>query len=102
MNTLRISLEYNCYPVWIIDSDGDIIDNDLPEELRCNQELDNMFVKIQEVFDSCFINTSKEFTAKGFDSDKDRAMLLALVKDAEALLRHEASDKYSVENHVNL
>ena len=102
MNTLKISLEYNCYPVWIIDSDGDVIDNDLPAEIRCNQELDNLFVKIQEMFDSCFIDTPKEFTAMGFASDEDRRSFLALVKAAEESLRREAEGRYLVENRVNL
>lgn len=102
MNTLRISLEYNCYPVWIIDSDGDVIDNDLPTEIRCNRELDDLFVKIQELYDSCFIDTSKEFTAKGFNSDKDKASFLTLVKAAEEILRREAEGKYLVESHINL
>lgn len=102
MNTLRISLEYSCYPVWIIDSHGDVIDNDLPPEIRRNQDLDDMFVKIQGMFDSCFVDTPKEFTAKGFRSNEDKALLLALVQSAEEMLRHEAGDVYLVENHINL
>ena len=101
MNTLRITLEYNCYPVWILDSDGNIIDNDLPADIRANQELDDLFVKIQTLFDACFIDTAKEFTACGFNTDDEKASFLKLVEEADKWLRQEADGKYLVENHVN-
>ena len=31
---IRIMLDYKCYPVWLYDENGDIIDTLLPEELR--------------------------------------------------------------------
>jgi hypothetical protein len=102
MTTLRISLEYNCYPVWIIGSDGDIIDNDLPEDIRNIKGLDDLFLKIQDMFDSCFVDTPKEFTPQGFSSEKEKAAFLELVKEADAWLRKEAGGTYIVENHVNI
>ena len=42
MNTLKISLEYRCYPIWEYSEDGDLIDNDLPEELLSDKELDEI------------------------------------------------------------
>jgi hypothetical protein len=102
MNTLRIALEYKCYPVWILDSDGDIIDNDLPEDIRIIKGLDDLFLKIQDMFDSCFVDTPKEFTPQGFSSEKEKAVFLELVKEADAWLRKEAEGKYFVENRVKL
>lgn len=102
MNTLRIGLEYNCYPVWILDSDGDIIDNDLPEALRSNKELDDLFLKIQDMFDSCFVDTPKEFTPQGFRTEGEKKEFFALISQAESMLRKEAEGMFSVENHVKI
>jgi hypothetical protein len=102
MNTLRIALEYHCYPVWIIGSDGDIIDNDLPDDIRNIKELDALFLKIQERFDSCFADTPKEFIPQGFKSAEEKASFLELVNSADTWLRKEAEGKYFVENRVKL
>lgn len=37
---LKYSLEYHCYPFWNYTKDGELVDNDLPEELRKDIELD--------------------------------------------------------------
>ena len=34
MNTLKYNLEYHCYPIWNYDATGELIDNDLPDDLR--------------------------------------------------------------------
>jgi hypothetical protein len=102
MNTLRISLEYNCYPVWIIDSGGDVIDNDPPNDIRNIRELDDLFLKIQEMFDSCFVDTPKEFTPQGFKFEEEKASFLELVDSADTWLRKEAEGKYFVKNRVKL
>jgi hypothetical protein len=102
MKTLRIALEYNCYPVWILDSNGEIIDNDLPAPIRSNKELDDLFLKIQEIFDSCFVDTPKEFTTHGFNSEEEKASFLELVNQADAWLKREADGMFIVENHVKL
>lgn len=102
MKTLRISLEYRCYPVWILDEDGEIVDNDLPDDIRSNKELDEMFVKIQELFDSCYIDTPKEFAVQGFNSKEDEASFISMLTTAEKILCQEAEDRYLVENHVSI
>lgn len=39
MNTLKYSLEYHCYPIRHYDEACELIDNDLPDELK-NQRSD--------------------------------------------------------------
>jgi len=34
IKTLRIMLDYHCYPVWLYDEEGNIVDTLLPEELH--------------------------------------------------------------------
>lgn len=101
MKTLRIALEYKCYPVWILDTDGLIIDNDLPYDIRSNKELDEMFIKIQEMFDSCYIDTPKEFATQGFKNKEDETRFIDMLNTAKEILTKEAKRKYFVENRVN-
>ena len=63
MNTLKYSLEYHCYPIWNYTEDGELVDNDLPAELRDDTELNSMLLKIQKIFDSLFTDTSQEFSS---------------------------------------
>ena len=37
--TLKLMPEYQCYPLWLYDSDGTLIDNIIPESLQANKEL---------------------------------------------------------------
>ena len=37
--TLKLMPEYQCYPLWLYDSDGTLIDNIIPESLQSNKEL---------------------------------------------------------------
>ena len=35
--TLKLMPEYRCYPLWLYDSDGTLIDNIIPESLQSNK-----------------------------------------------------------------
>ena len=71
MKKLKLSLEYQCYPIWSYDEDGSLIDNELPEELRDDEELDNLLLEIQEIFNGLYTDTPIEFTPNGFSSDEE-------------------------------
>ncbi len=98
MNTLKISLEYRCYPIWEYSEDGDLIDNDLPEELLSDKELDELLLDIQNTFNSLFVDTPKEFFEKGFDSEEERAEFVNKILLAESILKIRYGDKYIVDN----
>ena len=40
---IRLILDYGCYPVWLYDENGNIVDTLLPDELRSDRELDSKF-----------------------------------------------------------
>lgn len=40
MKTIRVHLEYNCYPVWLYDDEGFVEDNALPPDFAEGGELD--------------------------------------------------------------
>lgn len=59
---IRIMLDYKCYPVWLYDEDGDIIDTLLPEELRDDADLDSKFDELQDRYDALFIDDGKDLS----------------------------------------
>lgn len=72
LKRIRLLLEYGCYPVWLYDENGNIIDTLLPEELRDDTELDSKFDDLQARYNALFIDNSHEFSFVGFESESDR------------------------------
>ena len=97
MNTLKYSLEYHCYPIWNYDESGELVDNDLPDELRDDEELDSLLLKIQEIFDGLFTDTAKEFSSHGFKTEADRQAFLDLLFSSVDLLRHRYGSEYLID-----
>ncbi|CEE00434.1 hypothetical protein BT1A1_0579 [Caldibacillus thermoamylovorans] len=70
MNIIKIFLEYQCYPIWIYNEQGELVDNDLVEELKGEDEIDNMLLEIQNIYDSPFEDNAINFEFKGFSNEK--------------------------------
>ena len=73
---LRHMPEYGCYPVWLIDEHGCIVDTRLPDELRSDSELDAGFNEIQDRYEALFINDGREFSYIGFSSPAEKERFL--------------------------
>ena len=101
MNTLKYSLEYSCYPIWHYDESGELIDNDLPEELRNDEELDALLLQIQEIFDSLFTDTVKEFSSHGFKTEEERRNFLSLLFYSVDILRQRYGSNYLIDCKYN-
>lgn len=101
ITTLRLLLEYGCYPVWLYDEDGGVIDTLLPEELRSDVELDRKFTDLQKRFDSLFIDNEKEFDFIGFKSDIEKAQFLKDWKIAVKELKDKTNGKYKIIDDIN-
>lgn len=96
MNTLKYSLEYGCYPIWHYDSTGELIDNDLPEALRQDTELDSLLLKIQEIFDGLYVDTPQEFSSRGFATEEARQEFITLLHSSVSLLETRYGAKYHI------
>ena len=101
MNTLRYSLEYRCYPIWNYDESGELVDNDLPDELRDDEELDSLLLKIQEIFDNLFTDTPKEFSSHGFKNEAERSAFLSLLFSSVDLLKQRYGSSYLIDCKYN-
>ncbi len=99
---IRLMLDYGCYPVWLYDEEGGIIDTLLPEELRSNTELDSRFDDLQERYEALFINNEKEFAFKGFSSPEERSKFLLDWQTAVEELVAAVDGKYPISNEIKL
>lgn len=102
MNILKLSPEYQCSPIWEYTPDGEIIDNDIPEPLRNDKELDDLIGRIENIWDSGYVDTPTEFYGKPWPTEEDRLAFVHLFKDTENLLRSRYGDKYVIINNVTI
>lgn len=99
---IRVMLEYHCYPVWLYDEDGDIVDTLLPEELRDDKALDQRFDDLQSRYDALFIDNAHDFTYVGFTTDEQKQCFLADWDEAVAELEKKLNGKYPIVDDIGL
>lgn len=102
INKIRLMLDYQCYPVWLYDDDGDVIDTLLPEELREDKELDEKFDDLQSRYDALFIDNGQEFKYIGFSSDKQKQDFLVDWDKAKFDLEIKVNGKYPIIDDIGL
>lgn len=72
MKTIKLSLEYGAWPLWLIDENNQVIDTTMPEEWKGQEELESILDELQQLYESQWINNEKAFEYKGFlDKDKE-------------------------------
>ncbi|WP_297155126.1 hypothetical protein [uncultured Ellagibacter sp.] len=97
MKTIKIRMEYECYPVWLYDSEGFVEDTALPLELANDQELDEKFKSLQSQFDATYVDTPTAFFNKGFTSPKEEKNFKDDLKAAVIELMEKCPSIYSIE-----
>ena len=100
IKTLRLMLEYRCYPVWLYDEAGNIIDTLLPEELRDDVELDSKFDDLQARYDALFINNNHEFAYIGFKTEEEKRIFIKDWEYAVSELRKKTQGRYEIIDDV--
>lgn len=94
MKTLKVQLEYKCYPVWIYDEDGNVEDTALPAELANDRALDERFKSLQDRFDATYVDTATDFYSKGFESSEGEAVFKSDLRSAVAELAKKCPEGY--------
>lgn len=97
---IKVILEYKCYPVWLYDENGEVIDTLLPDELRSDFEIDSLFDNIQSKYDALFIDNDKEFRYIGFENENDKHLFLSECKNAIEKLTAKCQGKYKITNKI--
>lgn len=102
LKKIRLLFDYGCYPVWLYDENGDVIDTLLPEELHDDIELDSKFDDLQARYDALFIDNAHEFSFIGFKSAEDRERFYSDWENTVNELVDKLNGKYPIQNDVNL
>lgn len=94
LKTIKINFEYKSFPVWIYDEAENLIANDLPDFLIGNEEIDPIFVNLQQKYDSLYLDDGKEFKYKGFSNPTEENDFYEKVKIAKSKLKKLLQDSY--------
>lgn len=98
MKTIGIALEYGLYPIWLHDERGFIVDNILAEELGFDDEFSSKVQKLQDLYDSLFIDTEIEFSYIG-----DREPMKTLkIKSLYSYITNEINSKLSHNYNIQI
>lgn len=101
MKKLRLLLEYQCYPLWVYNEKGEIVLNDLPDELKAEIDIQNLLKDIQATYDSLFIDNKVEFRYKGFDNEVEENEFRGKLAKVVQLIGEKMGNIYKIENSID-
>jgi len=99
---IRVFLDYKCYPLWVYNEKGELISNDIVEELLNETEIKDLLKDIQNTYNSLFIDNEVLFEYKGFNNKEERRTFLDKVEHLMQMIRSKVGDSYIIENEVNI
>ena len=97
MKTIRVALEYGLYPIWLLYEQGIIVENILAEELGFDAEFSNKVQKLQDLYDSLYINTDVDFYYIGQMEPKKVEKIKHLYTDISSEFKVKLRNKYKIE-----
>ncbi len=100
IKTIRVTLEYNTYCLWLYDESGNIIDNDNPPEWKNDSELTDAFMAVSDLYDSFFIENKNEFRYVGCPNKEARLRLHNLINNAIHILEQKNQGHYIIKNDI--
>lgn len=99
---IRVFFEYKCYPIWVYDSKGDMIGNALPQEIAIEKELDDEFMRLQQIYEQLFTDNSVEFKYNGFSNEKERLSYIEDINQAIEILKSKLGAQYKLDIKINI
>jgi hypothetical protein len=102
MKKIKIFLDYQCYPIWVYDDNGELINNDLPDEIINEAEIGEKLEDIQNSYNHLFEDNDSCFEYKGFINEKDKREFLSKIERVMELLTSKLGDIYILENKVSI
>lgn len=100
MSEVRLFLDYKCYPVWVYDEAGFLEENDLPNELKKDKELNGNLTYLQDKYDNLFTDTEIEFRYNGFNDENEKEKFLHEFTEIQKELEGKLKNKYKVVNKI--
>ena len=102
MKKLRLLLEYKCFPVWLYDENGNLVDNDSPVELKSNMELDDRLTKMQAEYDGLYEDSETQFEYVGFTDTEQKRAFEDEIEQVYRKIKELVGESYYVENSIKL
>ncbi|MBC1637508.1 hypothetical protein HB950_05470 [Listeria welshimeri] len=100
MSEVRLFLDYKCYPVWVYDEAGFLEENDLPDELKKNKDLDEKLTHLQDKYNNLFTDTEIEFRYNGFNDENEKEKFLREFTEIQKELKKKLKNKYKVVSKI--
>lgn len=100
MSEVRLFLDYKCYPVWVYDEAGFLEENDLPDELKKDKDLDGNLTYLQDKYDNLFTDTENEFRYNGFNDENEKEKFFHEFTEIQKELEGKLKNKYKVVNKI--
>ncbi|MBC2045242.1 hypothetical protein HCJ21_11815 [Listeria seeligeri] len=100
MSEVRLFLDYKCYPVWVYDEAGFLEENDLPDELKKDKDLDGNLTYLQDKYDNLFTDTEIEFRYNGFNDENEKEKFFHEFTEIQKELEGKLKNKYKVINKI--
>jgi hypothetical protein len=101
VNKIRFMLEYQCSPIWLENEGGELLGNELPDELSANSELNSLLREIQDEFDGLYENNDICFEYHGFSSAQQKKDFFSKVAEATEVLRKNIGSDCLLQVDVN-
>ncbi|MBU3133907.1 hypothetical protein KPL40_15870 [Clostridium gasigenes] len=102
MKKIKILLDYQCYPLWAYDEQGELICNDLIDELKNETEIKEILDYIQNIYDSLFVDNEVYFEYQGFENEEEKDGFIKKISRVIQLIESKVEKIYIVENKVNV
>ncbi|MBC1465803.1 hypothetical protein HB766_04945 [Listeria welshimeri] len=100
MSEVRLFLDYKCYPVWVYDEAGFLEENDLPDELKKDKDLDEKLTHLQDKYNNLFTDTEIEFRYNGFNDENEKEKFLREFTEIHKELEKKLKNKYKVVSKI--
>lgn len=97
---IKLMLEWNTNPIWILEDDGCESD-EIPAEGLSNQRLVELNNDIQNKYDNLFIADKREFSYIGFPTVEEAHAFADELREFARLVKECLGDKYIIEDHFN-
>lgn len=102
LKTLKLALEYRCFPIWVYDEQDTLMANDSPEEIKTNKEMDDKLILLQEKYNNLFIDDGVHFQYIGFKNTSDKQSLENSIREIYVEIKSLIKDTYQIENLITL
>jgi hypothetical protein len=95
-------MDYKCYPTWVYNDYGEIISNDIVDELQNEVEIKEILDDTQNIYNILFIDNQIIFEYKGFSSENEKTDFINKINLVMKLRSKKIGYINILENKVNV